>query len=196
MDNTIKILEKPDWVSWDRIHEVVWAAHEKNREHGIDMAHSSMNGDEIKKMLEPNGKMLVAVQDDKVVGTAAIKEKEASFWFGQDRFAYFCFAAVLPEYNGKGIYQQLCEQRESIARSMGINKLMFNTHSDNQHVIQIAKRSGYKEVKYSCGKDNAWVFMVKWLDGCPYSDGQCEKQYHRQKRNAQLKQTIKRVFKR
>ena len=49
MDSSIQIIEKPDWVSWDEIHEVLWKAHENNRENGVFMSYPSLTGDEIKK---------------------------------------------------------------------------------------------------------------------------------------------------
>ena len=59
MDSGIQIMEKPDWVSWDEIHEVLWRAHEKNREKGIIMAYPSLSGEEIKNKIGNKGKILI-----------------------------------------------------------------------------------------------------------------------------------------
>ena len=72
MNTEINIIEKPEWVSWDEIHEVLWKAHEKNRENGVFMSYPSLSGDEIKRRVENNGKMFIALDGQNVVGTVAL----------------------------------------------------------------------------------------------------------------------------
>ena len=71
-DTRIKIVEKPDWVSWDEIHEVLWKAHEKNRENGVFMSYPSLTGEELKNMLGNHSKLFIACEDKKVVGTLSL----------------------------------------------------------------------------------------------------------------------------
>ena len=169
----IQIEEKPEWVSWDEIHNVLWTAHSDNRDKGVVMRYPSLSGDEIRLKIEGNGKMLVAIEDNKVVGTAAIVKKAASFWCGKGNFAYICFASVLPEYNGKGIYKALDLKREELARSMGLYRMLGDTHENNTHRLTIAKKAGYRFVDYKLYGDHYNVVMVKWLEGCPYSSLRC-----------------------
>ena len=68
----IQVIEKPDWVSWEEIHQVLWKAHEENRRKGMYMAFPALPGEEIRKKIEGHGKMLVAMDGQKIVGTAAI----------------------------------------------------------------------------------------------------------------------------
>lgn len=168
--NVIQIIEKPEWVSWDEIHKVIWKAHATNREKGMNMAFPSLPGEKIKEKIEGNGKMYVALNGKKVVGTAAIKIKNANLWCGRGDYAHCCFASVLPEYNGEGIYKMLSEKREEQARNMGLVCMMFDTHEDNSKVIGINKKNGYMPVDISVMKDHYNVVMVRWLNGCPYSD--------------------------
>lgn len=173
----IEIVEKPDWVSWDELHSVLWKAHAQNREKGLNMAFPALPGEEIKKIIEGQGKMLVALCEGKVVGTAAIKVKKASLWCGRGEYAYCCFASVLPEYNGMGIYKQLCLIREKVAHDIGLNRMMFDTHEQNDRVLAVNRTNGYKFVDVSIWKDHYNVVMVKWLNGCPYSDSYCRCQF-------------------
>lgn len=165
----IKVLEKPDWITWDEIHDVLWRAHEANRERGINLPHAAFSGQEIKDYLTPEGKMFVALCNGKVIGTAAYIERRAKFWFGEGIYAYCCFASVLPEYAGEGVYRQLMEIREKSALAHGIDKMMFNTHPNNSRVINVALINGFKKVTFSLGGDSPWVYMVKWINGAPYS---------------------------
>ena len=72
MEYSIQIIEKPDWVSWDEIHEVLWESHAENREKDIINSFPSLSGDELRKFVGDKGKMFVAMDGKKVVGTAAV----------------------------------------------------------------------------------------------------------------------------
>ncbi len=169
MNDEIHILEKPEWASWDEVHEVIWKAHETNRVKGMNMAHAALSGKEIAEYLGADGKMFVAVLGNKVIGTAAYKEQKTKFWFGEGVYAYCCFASVLPEFRGAGVYGRLMKLREQIAMANGIDKMLFNTHPQNSRVIEVALKNGFEKVNYTIGSDSAWVYMVKWLDGARHS---------------------------
>ena len=179
MNNLIQIIEKPDWVSWDDIHDVLWKAHAKNREKGIIMPNPGFPGDIIRKMVveDHHGQMYVALVDGKLVGTAAIYIRETNQWYWRGKCAYCCFIAVLPQYNGMGIYTALNAMLERATKSMGLNCMMFNTHEKNIRMLDINKRKGYKLVNFTVGLDCFYVIMMKWLDGCPYSPYYIKWQY-------------------
>lgn len=170
--NNIEILERPDWVSWDDIHDVLWKAHAMNREKGINMAFPALPGDKICEMIEGgNGKMFVAVDKNTVVGTGAVIKKKHNLWCGKGEYGYLCFASVLPNYSSMGIYKQLREYIERETCKMGIDKVLFETHEGNGRMLRINSRNDYKMVDFKVtSTDHYNVLMVKWLDGCPYSD--------------------------
>lgn len=186
----IQIVEKPDWVSWDEIHDVLWAAHAENRNNGVVMRYPSLTGEEIRQKVEGNGKMLCAFVDGKLVGTAAIITKKAYFWCGHGDYAYVCFASVLPEYNGKGIYKSLDISREELARSMGLDKMLGDTHEKNIHRLKIAEKAGYRFVDIKFYKDHFNVEMVKWLNGCPYSVSRCNYEFVKRKCIAKIRHVV------
>lgn len=174
MDKSIKILVKPDYVSWDDIHDVIWRSHEENRRKGVTMRYPSLPGSEIEKRMGEKGKMLVALAEDgKLVGTAAMMPKKARLWFGVHVFAYCCFASILPEYNGKGIYKEMCHLQEEMAREAGLKMMMFDTHEKNSRNLDHSLKAGYRFVDVKFYLDHFNVVMVKWLDGCPYSSLRC-----------------------
>ena len=175
----IEIIEKPDWVSWDEIHEVLWQAHAENREKGMNMAFPALPGEKIRENLEKNrGKIFVALgENNRVIATAAIKVKRANLWCGRGDYAYFCFASILPEYRGHGIYKSMYIRRERETKKMGLHRILFDTHEHNLRVIDANSLHGFKSVDISVWKDHYNVIMVKWLDGCPYSDRYCTWQF-------------------
>lgn len=175
--SNILISEKPDWVSWDDIHEVLWKAHASNRANGIAMRKPSLPGDEIKKEIGEKGKMFVALVDGQLAGTAAIVPKEGKMWYNNGTYGYLCFASVLPECLGEGIYGSLISERERVAKDMNLQKLFFDTHEDNRRVIGINGKYGFKKVAIKTCADHFNIVMVKWLEGCPYSDFYCKLQF-------------------
>ncbi|MBR5686545.1 MAG: GNAT family N-acetyltransferase [Prevotella sp.] len=165
----IKIVEKPDEVSWDEIHEVIWNAHAKNRENGVFMGNPSLPGEEIRKKVEGKGIMVVALDDHQLIGTAAIIKKRMKLWCGAEEYAYFCFDAVLPTHQGMGIYKKMNQLREETAKSYGMNKVALDTNKDNLREIEVVKKNGFKPVALRKYGDHYNIVFVKWFDGCPHS---------------------------
>lgn len=175
MNSDIQIVEKPDWVSWEDIKQCLVEAHAVNRAKGINMAHYQWPVEKIREYIGTNGVMLVALDGEKVVGTAAIIEKKGSTWYAKGLYANMGFAGVLPAYNGRGIYRNLTQKREEIARSRGYTVLVLDTHEKNKKLQSIAKTNGYRLAGYfrTMNKDHFNVVMVKWLDNCPNSKFYC-----------------------
>lgn len=191
----IKIIEKPDWVSWEDIREVIWLSHSRNRQEGMNMHFPSLSGEEIWKRIEEcKGKMFVALDGKKVVGTGALTVKSVDLWCGRGEYAYLCFAAVLPEYNGQGLYKALCELREKECRRMGLNRLMFDSHENNRKLFKINAKNGFYPVSYKNYGDHNNVIMVKWLDGSPYSYSRCRCEFVRRKVSVKARLLVKKIF--
>lgn len=168
MDSVLQIVEKPDWVSWDEIHDVLWKAHEKNREKGIIMAYPSLSGEEIKNKIGDNGMMFLAIDCKKVVGTLALIEKKGTRWYNSGRYGYLCFGAVLPECSGKGVYRSLYQLAESTAKQKGLSVLTRDTNENNARMLKITKQEGYHFVECKAYKDHFNIVRAKWLNKCPY----------------------------
>ena len=60
---------------------------------------------------------------------------------------------------------------------MGLNRILFDTHEHNQRMIDINSQHGFVPVDISVWKDHYNIVMVKWLNGCPYSDWFCKLQF-------------------
>lgn len=195
MNPEIIIIQKPEWVSWDNIHQVLYHAHTDNRKKGINMRKPSLPGEDIKREIGEDGVMLVALDGKKAVGTAALLVKDRKTWYNEGKYGYLCFAAVLPEYNGRGIYKRLCEEREALAKKMGLDKLSFDTHHNNTHVIEINKAHGFRCVDIKSAGDHWNVVMFKWFDGCPYSNIYCTYFFLLSKLKMKVKKIAKRCLK-
>lgn len=192
-DTDLHIIEKPEWVSWDEIHDVLWKAHAENLEKGMIMTLPSLPGEQIREKIKAGrGKMFVALDDRKVVATAAVMVKNSNLWCGKGEYAYFCFASILPEYRGRGLYKQLYIYREREAINMGIRRILFDTHEHNRHTLAINEKNHFVPVRYFHVKnhDHYSIVMVKWLDGCPYPNYYCRLKFYQSKVRTLLRSKI------
>lgn len=164
----IQIMEKPDWVSWDDIHEVLWKAHAQNREKGIVMSYPSLSGSEIQKMIGADGKMFVAIDKEKMIGTLALIKKTGNKWYNKGDYGYLCLGAVLQEYGGKGVYRSLYQLAEKSAMDAGLVVLIRQTNEHNARMLKITKTEGYRYVEMKACKDHYNIVRAKWLKVCPY----------------------------
>lgn len=172
----IKIIEKPDWVSWDDIKRCLVDAHAVNRARGINMAHYQWPAEKIREYIGHDGVILVALDGKKVVGTAAISRKVSDGWFAKGEYAYMCFASVLPQYNGQGIYSRLIQLREKIALEQNYTVFVLDTHEKNTKIRKISQSNDYSLVGYfrTMNNDHYNVILAKWVAGCPYSKLYCK----------------------
>ena len=68
----IVVMPKPDWISWDDIHQLLLSAHKKNIDKGIVMGTSQLSGLELEKRVGELGRCFVALADDTLVGTTSV----------------------------------------------------------------------------------------------------------------------------
>ena len=170
----IKIVERPSSVSWEEISAVLKEAHSENVNKGINLPYPALPPNEIYAKTEGRGGiMLVALDGEKVVGTSAVVIIDKDLWCGSGKYAYCCFASVLPEYRGTGIYRQFSEWREKYARKMGVDRLMYDTDEKNGRVLYVTKRNGFRPVEFRIRDGRNSIVLVKWLNKCPYSKLDC-----------------------
>lgn len=171
MLSQIQIMEKPDWVSWEEIHDIIYAAHESNREKGLDIRNAHLSGDELKESLGPEGVCFVALDGDKVVATSSVAFHTLNTWYcrGQ-KVGYGTLSAVLPEYKGKHLFTELEKVRIEYARKKGCPGFYVKTAEDNTKRRSIAKKDGYFEVAIGRTSFNPhnYLTIYKWLEGRPY----------------------------
>jgi hypothetical protein len=167
MDTSIQIIEKPDWVSWDEIREVLWKAHAENRERGIVNTYYSRPSDEIRKFVGDKGKMYVALDGKKVVATGAVLIKKNRRWYAKGDYAYACLGAILPEYRRHGIYFPFERLTEAYAKTFS-SLLVTDMHENNLTIQKLRLREGFQYVEYKACRDHYNVVMAKWFNECPY----------------------------
>ena len=175
----IKVLSKPEWVSWDDIHELLIAAHKKNIEKGMSMRIPQMSPEELKTKLGEDGRCYVALANDKLVGTTSVRFYQGRSWYDKGQLvAHSMLSAILPKYQGIGITEDLNELRDDYIRKMGAKIIHADTAENNLVVRKKAKLNGFKEVAFHAYKSPHYsVIFVKWLGVCPFSETYIQKKF-------------------
>ena len=159
----VEICEKPNSVSWDEIHKILYASHSVNRSKGISQATATLSGNKLKEAVG-KGKCFVAMDKDRVVGTCSVKIKEPHTWFAPGKAAYYMFGGVIPEYQGFGIYSALDNARDNYAEQEGVDVIYTFTPEKNISIQKQKLSKGYHLAGFfaPANLDYYSVVLVKW----------------------------------
>ena len=162
--NEILVVEKPETVSWKEISAVLRQAHARNDQQGIVSRYPHLPPDQLQQQVEGHGgKLFVALDAGRVVGTGAVIRVEKELWCHHGSYAYCFLDAVLPDYAGKGIFRRIeaCQQQQ--ARAWGEKYLLLDTDERNRNMLRICWRMGYRPIEYRMRDDHNSVVFVKSL---------------------------------
>ena len=127
----IKIQEIPQWITFDDIHELLYLAHESNRKQGFNVKTSEMSGPELQKRLGVTGKCFVALDGEKLVGTASYRVLERNNWYFQGKVVDLIHVGVHPDYKGKKVFSMLLCSILEEAKNEGYLCVECRTSADN-----------------------------------------------------------------
>lgn len=168
--NHITITEKPDWISYDDILVLLQLAHAENREkRGFHVQTTEMTGEELEAHIGENGKCFVALDGEKLVGTASYRIVKRSYWCARGMAADQMLVAVHPDYQGRHVSADLFHAIEKAAREAGLSYIESTTAEANRPMRLACKRDGFRCIQFKVPhSDHYNVVMLKWLNGCPY----------------------------
>lgn len=179
MLNDIQIIERSGSVSWEDIRQCLYDAHAVNRAKGINMDLYRKSAEELRKyVVEANGIMLVAMDENKVIGVGGLCEQTRKVWFAKETYAMVCLVGVLSEYSGRGIFTRLLRILEQKAAERSYSLIITSTHEKNERKINISKKNGYRLIGYVRSGDHYNVTLAKWLGICPYSKLYCKLHFY------------------
>lgn len=167
------MMEKPEWVSWDDIRDVLSKAHKKNIEKGIVMNTTTMSGEEIKDYIGENGRCFVAFCGDKLIGTTSVKIAVGKMWYDKGlTVAKGMMSAILKQYQGLGILEEMNELRDAFIKEQNVLMLEGDTPEDNVIIRKMQAKKGFKEVRFfpAYYQKHYSVEFVKWLGECPFPE--------------------------
>lgn len=144
MKNEIRFLKKPSSVSFDKIHEILWAAHESTRANGMQFSTAEMSGKELEDYIKThNATCYVAMDGDKVIGTNSCYLDYVNKGAIKGRFVKEVLVGILPEYKGQGIYSRLFELAVTYAKENKADGMVTTTFAKNKKMQQIKKKQGF-----------------------------------------------------
>ena len=170
--NEIKIIEKPEWISWDDIHQLLLEAHKDNIAKGLVSLYPQLPGEKIKEKLGEEGRCWVALDGDKLVGTHSVTFFKGKKWWNKGKsVAHGCFTGILKEYQGIGILDELHEKYHNYVSGKGIDMTEGDTPESNRIMRKVLEKKGFKTVEFFAPhSDHYSVRIVKWYNGCPFHE--------------------------
>ena len=179
----IKIIEKPQEISFQTIKDVLHRAHSVNFAKGLVMHTTELSAEELEAYLGDEGKCFVAMDGDQVVGTISLRVREKNTWYAHGKVVDEVLGGVLPEYGGKHVFSSLSQKAEEYIRENGYSIIVFNTATENKRVQEIHKKNGFHYVSFFAAEDNDHysVIMAKWLNKCPFSKTEIWLRYNKKK---------------
>ncbi len=168
----IRVIEKPEEISFEVIWELLHKAHQINFDRGIVLGTMKYSVEEMENAVrDNNGKTFVAMDGAKVVGTCSCWVGQKMSWYHKGPVMKWMLVGVLPEYKGRRIVARLVEAVETEAKARNIDLLYYDSAVKNIEMLKATKRMGFVPVYSFKPKTSNYssVGMVKWLNGCPYS---------------------------
>jgi len=170
MKNEIRFLKKPNNISFDSIHQVLWAAHESTRAKGMQFNTAEMSGQELEKYINAhNATCYVAMIGNKIVGTNTCYLNRVNNGPIQGLFVKEVLVGVLPEYKGQGIYSKLYELAVDYAKENNTDGLMTTTFAKNKKMQQIKKKQGFIYTRHFINNGHFSVGGYLCFNGLPRS---------------------------
>ena len=161
----IKLIQETE-VSYDQIHDIIYRAHIVNREKGLFYRTAIFSGEMIKERVG-DGLTFVAFVENKAVATASVCLHIGRHWYDKGLLvAHYCFDAVLPEYQGKGIMSIIDGYRDSYALSSSVKVIRSGTAEGNIAQRNKFMHQGFVPVdyRYFDGNDFYSVLYARWMD--------------------------------
>ena len=175
----IRVIEKPDNVSYDTIRDIIHQAHQEHFEKGIVMKITTLSAEELEeRIVKHNGKCYIALENEKVVGTLSYIIKRLNHWYKRGDAVELTMLSILPDYQGKHVFSKLYKKLEEEVRMKQYDTICFDTAVANIHVQLLYTKQGFTYVDFlSFPSRHYSVEMVKWLNGIPFSKYYCDLRY-------------------
>lgn len=145
LDDGLRILPRPDYISYEQIQECLTKAHSTNLKTCLVYSTASQSVEKLKEKLINAETFVVLNSNDSVVATASIQFRTINHWYCQGgEIGLQKLDGVLPEYAGKGIGQLLMWVRKIAAMEHNVKLIVTDSAEDNIAVKKLALKNGFK----------------------------------------------------
>lgn len=176
-------IKKPDSISYEEIHELLYAAHDENRKKGIFIKTANMSGKELEKHIGENGTCFVVMDGSKLAGVIAVRDVIRNKWYAKGHVLDQIILGVSPEYTGKHISSILHEKVVEYAIQNNYNAIEARVAHQHINMQNLDRHWGFRYVDYISfkGIDHYTTVLYKWVHGCPYSQKYCDFRFNLKK---------------
>ena len=95
-------------------------------------------------VLSPDSEVLVAVADDRIVGSGFADIRRADDYLRHERYAHLGFMYVVPEYRGRGVIRAILEELKRWSLARGVNELRLEVYDANGAAVRAYEKAGFK----------------------------------------------------
>ena len=168
-EGELRLMEKPDWITYDQIHELLYTAHGSNRDSGFDVETAHMSGKELEEHMGKDGVMFVALDGDRLIGCGGYRVMKRNYWCAKGNVVSAVLFGVHPDYKGHHLSVLLYNKVLEDAKAKGYQYLEIRTAEDNVIVQNGCIKEGFRYVGFLASEaDHYTVALLYWLNGCPY----------------------------
>lgn len=149
----IKIVPKPEEVSWEEITELLHLAFKERADQEID--YLAVNQDVITtKKRAKGGICLIALHKNKLVGTALLHIRKGRKWYEGKNYGYFSQLGIHPDYKRRGIATMFFEERMNICHEHGVDAVTFHVSSKAKSILSLHEKLGAQKVSFFSNSNN------------------------------------------
>lgn len=173
LEDGIRIMPKPEFISYEDIQNCLTKAHEINAKKGLFYATQSQTVEKLKEKLKDSVTYVAINEKNQVVATASLQFRKINHWYHNGDIGLLKLVGVLPEYSGKKLaLLLLLLLRRFEAQTRGIEVVVSDSAEENIAIRNLYLNNGFKIVDCCKYPTNNFISVVYafWFHGCPYSD--------------------------
>ncbi len=99
-----------------------------------------------KMISSPDTELVVAVVDDRIIGSGYARVEKAKQYNDHEEFAYLGFMYLDPDYRGKGINQMIIRYLKQWAISRNLTEIRLDVYHENERAVKAYEKEGFKKL--------------------------------------------------
>ncbi|MFX0557351.1 GNAT family N-acetyltransferase [Maribacter sp. CXY002] len=96
-------------------------------------------------LLDDKAKVMVAVCQNKIIGSGYVLVKKARPYLNHENYAYLGFMYTLPEFRGNGVNALIIDKLIQWSHENGFKEIRLTVYEDNQAAIRAYEKVGFKK---------------------------------------------------
>ena len=159
----VRIIEKPDSISYEEIQGLLRRAHEANAAKGLLYATANQS---VEKLIAKIGKgtcyvaMVSEDEKDVLAGTVTVCPVSLNYWYHSGEVALIKLLGVDPKYKGRKIGTLLIEQCLAYAKEIAVDVIVADSAEENITLYNLLKKFDFELVDYCKYPQNNFVTAV------------------------------------